>query len=425
MRVLHIIQRYWPAVGGAESHLREISTRLVADGHQVTVATTDALEYEYFWDLRRRHIAETVSEHEGVRILRFPVHHLPASSLAYAGVRRLLWLLSVARPIPPAVLACVARLTPWVPGLWNWLQTTDEAFDLVAGMTICFEPLLDAGLRFARRRTVPFVIYPLTHLGSGSRPGHDSLSRFYTMRHQVALVRSSEAVLAQTPSEKRFYVEHDVPDSRIMIAGPGIQVGSVLGGDGARFRTRHEIAGPLVASLSPMGYEKGTVHLVEAVRRLWQTGRQIELVLAGTVTEPFERYLAALPATDRRRLKVLGPIDDTEKRDMLAAMDVFAMPSRTDSFGIVYLEAWIYRKPVVGALTWGVTDVIDDGRDGLLVPFGDVPALERALRDLLDDPERRAAMGAAGEWKATQRHAWDRKYPAVRDLYEGLAGKGR
>jgi glycogen(starch) synthase len=425
MRVLHIVQRYWPAVGGAESHLREISTRLVADGHQVTVATTDALDYEYFWDPRRRHLVEAVTEHEGVRILRFPVHHLPASALAYPGVRRLLWLLSAARPIPPAVLAYLARFTPWVPGLWSWLESTDEAFDLVAGMTICFEPLLDAGLRFARRRAVPFVIYPLTHLGSGSSPGHDSLSRFYTMRHQVALVRNSEAVLAQTPSERRFYAEHDVADERIVVAGPGIHVSSVLGGDGARFRTRYQIAGPLVASLSPMGYEKGTVHLVEAVRRLWQTGRQVELVLAGTVTEPFRRYLAELPETDRRRLRVLGPIDETEKRELLAAMDVFAMPSRTDSFGIVYLEAWIHRKPVVGARTWGVTDLVEDGQDGLLVPFGDVLALEQALRDLLDDPERRAAMGAAGECKATQLHTWDRKYPIVRDLYERLAGPGR
>ena len=43
MRILHVIQRYWPAVGGAEIHLGVISERLAAEGHQVTVATTDAL----------------------------------------------------------------------------------------------------------------------------------------------------------------------------------------------------------------------------------------------------------------------------------------------------------------------------------------------------------------------------------------------
>ena len=54
--------------------------------------------------------------------------------------------------------------------------------------------------------------------------------------------------------------------------------------------------------------------------------------------------------------------------------------SCTDSFGIVYLEAWLYRKPVIGARTWGVTDVIADGKDGLLVAAA-VLAVGVAKRD--------------------------------------------
>ncbi|MCS7226993.1 MAG: glycosyltransferase, partial [Gloeomargarita sp. SKYB31] len=197
MRILHIIQRYWPARGGAEIHLHEISARLAAEGHRVTVATTDALDFELFWDPSRRWIREPEGYQDGVRILRFPVRHLPFPQLAYPAWRRLLWILSALRPIPVSLIQRLARYTPWVPDLWRWLDQTDEPFDLVAGMTICFEPLLEAGLRFARRRGIPFVIYPLTHLGAGPQPGVDALSRFYTMRHQVALVRASDAVVAQ------------------------------------------------------------------------------------------------------------------------------------------------------------------------------------------------------------------------------------
>ena len=99
------------------------------------------------------------------------------------------------------------------------------------------------------------------------------------------------------------------------------------------------------------------------------------------------------PASDGL-LHVLGSIEETEKRDMFAAADLFAMPSRTDSFGIVYLEAWLYRKPVIAARTWGVSDVVADGEDGLLVRFGDVPALAEVIASLLDDPTRRNALGA-------------------------------
>ena len=167
MRILHLIQRFWPAQGGAESHLGAFSARLAAEGHQVTVVTTDALDFELFWDPHRRRIASREDTHDGVRILRFPVRHLPVSTLAYSGTRRLLWLLSAVRPVPSSALWHLARFTPWVPDLEHWLTTTDEPFDLVAGMTICFEPLIEMGLRFARRRGLPFVSYPLTHLGAG------------------------------------------------------------------------------------------------------------------------------------------------------------------------------------------------------------------------------------------------------------------
>ena len=97
------------------------------------------------------------------------------------------------------------------------------------------------------------------------------------------------------------------------------------------------------------------------------------------------------------------------------------MPSRSDSFGIVYLEAWLYSKPVIGARTWGVMDVIEDGRTGVLVPFGDVEALAAAVRALLTQPERRAAMGAAGRERVYRLHTWDRKVDAVHQLYTRLA----
>ena len=90
------------------------------------------------------------------------------------------------------------------------------------------------------------------------------------------------------------------------------------------------------------------------------------------------------------------------------------MPSGTDSLGSSTWRPAI-RKPVIGVRTWGVMDVIEDGRDGLLVPFGDVPALAAARTGLLADAPRRAEMGAYGAEKVYRMHTWDVKYPLVRD----------
>lgn len=424
MRILHLIQRYWPASGGAEVHLGEISTRLAAEGHQVTVATTDALDFERFWEPRKRRIAERESIHRGVRILRFPIRYLPIPHLAYPGVRRLLWLLSWVHPVPTGLLFHLARFTPWLPDLWRWLEQTDEPFDLVAGMTICFEPLLEAGLRFARRRGIPFVAYPLTHFGAGPGPGTDALSRFYTMRHQIELARRSDAVIAQTPTEREFYCQHGVNPENIHVIGPGFNPEDVLGGDGRRFRERHGLNSPIVFMLSKMSYDKGAMHTTEAMQVLWDRGYDARLVLAGDILTPFKSYFSRLPRHVQGRILLLGPVGEAEKRDLLAAGDVLVMPSRTDSFGIVYLEAWLYGKPVVGARTWGVMDVIEDGLDGLLVPFGDVGALAEAIAYLLDHPEQAKAMGERGKEKALSQHTWERKYPQICDVYRRLVEGG-
>jgi glycosyltransferase involved in cell wall biosynthesis len=139
------------------------------------------------------------------------------------------------------------------------------------------------------------------------------------------------------------------------------------------------------------------------------------------MTGSFEQYFHSLPDSSRERCRLLGFISEGDKRDLLAAGDVFAMPSRTESFGIVYLEAWLYKKPVVGAHAGAVPEVIRDGQDGLVVPFGDVPRLAEAIRSLLKDREQACRLGEAGYQKTIAEYTWDKKYAVLEAVYEELA----
>jgi glycosyltransferase involved in cell wall biosynthesis len=232
-------------------------------------------------------------------------------------------------------------------------------------------------------------------------------------------------VIAQTPTERRFYVQRGVPPERVHAIGPGFDPAQLLGGNGKAFRERYALEHPLVFMLTKMSYDKGAMHTVQAVRHLWDQGYEFHLALAGDVLSPFKSFFHHLPGDVQERILLLGPVDDQEKRDLLAAGDVLVMPSRTDSFGIVYLEAWLYGKPVIGARTWGVMDLIEAGQDGLLVPFDDVEALAGAIALVLDHPELATAMGQRGREKALGQHTWDRKYPRIRRIYSRLARKAR
>jgi len=127
-----------------------------------------------------------------------------------------------------------------------------------------------------------------------------------------------------------------------------------------------------------------------------------------------------LPPETSRHIRPLGFVAKATQADVLAATDILALPSRTDSFGIVFLDAWVNGKPVIGANAGGIPGVVSDGIDGLLVPFGDVGALATALRTLLDDPALRARLGAAGREKVLRQYTWERITTAVRGVYTHL-----
>jgi glycogen(starch) synthase len=240
------------------------------------------------------------------------------------------------------------------------------------------------------------------------------------MRQQVALATSSDALVALTTTEARFYQERGQAPANVKVISPGIDTEELGGGDGDRFRHEQGLDGPVILSIGAMSREKGTIQLVEAVRRLWAAGRRIELVLIGEVLSPFQKYLKSLPAAERQRIRLLGPVPDTVKRDALAAASIFSMTSITESFGMVYLEAWLYGKPVIGANVWAVKDVITHGEDGLLVPFGDVGALAQALSTLLDNPETARDLGLNGRQKVLNQHTWSLQFQVIHDLYNSL-----
>jgi glycosyltransferase involved in cell wall biosynthesis len=123
------------------------------------------------------------------------------------------------------------------------------------------------------------------------------------------------------------------------------------------------------------------------------------------------------PAGPVRRL---GALDAEWKRDFFAGIDVFALPSRSDSFGLVLPEAWANGVPNVGYRAGGIGWVIRDGADGLLVPCGDVPALAAALTRLVTDVELRRRLGEAGRERTRHEFDWDEKLRLVREVYAEL-----
>ena len=95
-----------------------------------------------------------------------------------------------------------------------------------------------------------------------------------------------------------------------------------------------------------------------------------------------------------RRARFLGALSQRRAAQVLAASDLCAWPAVNEAYGMALLEAQAAGVPVVSCATRGVPDVVQDGRTGILVTYGDVAAIAGAMRELLLNAERRRTLGA-------------------------------
>jgi glycosyltransferase involved in cell wall biosynthesis len=116
-------------------------------------------------------------------------------------------------------------------------------------------------------------------------------------------------------------------------------------------------------------------------------------------------------------LHVHGAVSDDEKLAALRASNCLVLPSIGEAFGIVFLEAWIMGKPVIGARTPAVSSVIDEGQDGLLAAPGDAADLAACLSQLITDTALTRRMGAIGREKVRRRYTVARMTDRVEGIY--------
>lgn len=151
-----------------------------------------------------------------------------------------------------------------------------------------------------------------------------------------------------------------------------------------------------VGRWDPAERYKGADTLISALPRVLQKAPDAYLALVGDGADRprLEQLARDLGVSERTRF--LPGLTQDELFACYAACALFALPSRGEGFGLVYLEAMAHGKPVIGGAHGGTPDVIEDGVTGWLVPHGDVERLSGALESLLADPAQAAEMGAKG-----------------------------
>ena len=402
MRVALLSYRSKPHCGGQGVYVRHLSRELVALGHQVEVFSGQPYPVV----------------DPGVLLTKVPSLDLyrepdPFRTPRPGELRDRIDLLEVATmwtagfPEPRTFGMRVARL------LGDRLDDFDVVHD---NQTLAYGTL---EIERAGLPLVTTIHHPITFDRTVDLAAATTLRRRLTLRRWYGFLRMQRKVARQLgvvlcPSEssaRDVVTEFGLDPARIQVVPLGVD--SVF-----RPPTAPRVPGRIVAMASADTPLKGIATLLEAFAKL-RTERDVELLL---ISKPkpggqTERLIDRLSVGDSVRF--VNGISDAELADVVGSAEVACVPSLYEGFSLPTVEAMACETPLVVSRAGAIPEVIGlDGECADLVTPGDVGELAAALEGLLDDPARRARMGAAGRERALAEYSWRAVAEATAAAYE-------
>jgi glycosyltransferase involved in cell wall biosynthesis len=364
VRILQVVPTYLPATryGGPIVSVHGLCRALAARGHEVHVFTTNV---------------------DGDRTSDVPV--------------------GIAVPLDDVnvhYFASTIKRTYYSPAMRHALRAAGE-FDVVHLHSVFLWPTY-AAARAAERAHVPYVVSPRGMLvpeliDRKSRLVKRAWIRLFEKRtfRESALVHFT----AQREYDDARRTGIPIPDAVIIPNGVDVAAGQ----PGVR---REELL-----FLGRINWKKGLDRLIEAMRIL----PEARLIVAGNDEE---NYRAALPHAEN--VRYLGPVSGEAKEELLRGAAALVLPSYSENFGNVVLEAMAAGTPVVVTPEVGLAEEVERAGAGVVVP-NDPPLLAAALRALLADPARRAEMGRRGRAAVEARFTWPRVAAQMEEAYARIA----
>jgi len=302
---------------------------------------------------------------------------------------------------------------PYISQIYNILKKVNQINKIkIIHSSPIYLPANICAFRFAMRKGIPFICTPLYHIN----PYADYI--FYPSFQHI--LKNSDAIIACTDTEKKFYRKYGIEGSKIHVIPPGIEPMDYKKPNIKKFRKNFNIPedAPLLLFMGRKDYGKGVFHSIYALKYLIKNFKNLKLIIAGPETREYKIFFKRLPSELKAHIINLGIVDNEVKSNMFANCDVFLLPSLDDAFGIVYLEAWLYKKPVIGALGGNVEGLINNNVNGFLVPFKDIKYFAKKIEFLLNNDAKKQELGQNGYNKLINSYLLENTNKRILNLYE-------
>ncbi|MCW3115329.1 MAG: glycosyltransferase family 4 protein [Segetibacter sp.] len=403
MRILHVSQNYFPSVGGPQYTMKHVSEKLVSYyGDEVQVCTTNSM---YGPETRMfKKIEPPVETIEQVQINRLPFNrwHYPLIELAGKVHGK-----ATGKPLPRAITKYRWELDS--PAMDKMMA--ESKADVVMATTIIYNFSDYPFWRFRTKNPKPFVLYGAIHL-------HKPLPLNSPL---IKRAKACDCYIANTDFEKHELIRYGVRENKIVTIGTGVELDDfVMPVEEVKcFRETNGIkeTDVLIGFIGRLVKGKGVAILIDAFRKLYAENKNVKLLLAGGTTE-YVPEIKRVIQEEKLPVILIESFDEKLKPTLYNSLDIFVLGSQSESFGVVFLEAWACKKPVVGSKMGAIQSLLSEGKDSLLFESGNADSLKATLQSLIDNREARIAFGSNGYKKVVENYTWEKIVGKYRDTYQ-------
>jgi glycosyltransferase involved in cell wall biosynthesis len=380
MRILHVVPSYYPAVryGGPIQSVHALAVATVNRGHEVHVYTTNV---------------------DGPNEVEVPLGY----PVDRDGV--CIWYYTTG----------IGRRLYRSPSMGRALRSGLKDFDLVHLHSVFLWPTSAAG-RVARKVGVPYIVAPRGMLVKELIRRKSSIAKLaWIGLFERRNLKAAAAVHVTSEIESNELRRLGFKARRIVLVPNGVSLPSIAKGDIPAVDICASALRPVVLFLGRVNWKKGLDRLIPAMAHV----PEAELAIAGNDEENYQPSLLRLAkaAGVADRVRFLGRVDGTDKGELLRKATMLVLPSYSENFGNVILEAMAIGRPVVVTPEVGLAPTVRKANAGLVVD-GRPETIAAAINKLLQDRELCRRMGEAGQQIVSEHFSWVAIAERMERVYE-------
>ena len=394
--------------------------------YKIDIFTSNALDFKALRNSNGKILSQDNRYYDKVnnlKINRFKVNYIPTDKEILNEIKRIPELNFL--NLNDDILIKFIKNGPYLGELLeNLLQKPELTYDLIH---TTFFPYFNCIISLIIGNYIhkPTICTPFFHF---SNPRYRDIKT-------IEVLKKFDILIACTNLEKQFLIQkYKIQPEKIKVIPMGVDIEKFsytrknpleYPKFKQKFFNAKENKYKLILFCGYKNYEKGALSILKSIPYIVKKIKKVYFVFIGPSTLAFNRELSKVNKLKSVKIINLSPDNltgyfDKKKIAAFKEADIYLMPSRSDAFGISFLEAWAAGKTVIGARIGATPEVIRENIDGLLVEFDNPEDIAEKVIMLLKSKNLRNKLGATGQEKVYQKYTWNHVAEETHNIYKTL-----